>query len=72
MEQRLAKPADGLYDIMPEDHRAPYEMKEVLDRILDADDFLEFQPDYAPEFLCANARLSGYPVARNRESARAL
>ena len=58
-----AKPADGLYDIMPEDHRAPYEMREVLDRILDADDFQEFQPDYAPEFLCATARLSGYPVA---------
>lgn len=58
-----AKPADGLYDIMPEDHRAPYEVTEVLSRILDANDYLEFQPDYAPEFLCANARLSGYPIA---------
>jgi 3-methylcrotonyl-CoA carboxylase beta subunit len=58
-----AKPADGLYDIMPGDHRAPYEITEVLDRILDADEYQEFQPDYAPEFLCANARLSGYPVA---------
>jgi 3-methylcrotonyl-CoA carboxylase beta subunit len=58
-----SKPADGLYDVLPADHRAPYDMKEVLDRILDAGDFLEFQPDHAPEFLCANARLSGYPVA---------
>ena len=38
-------------------------MTEVLSRILDGNDFLEFQPDYAPEFLCANARLSGYPIA---------
>jgi acetyl-CoA carboxylase carboxyltransferase component len=58
-----AKPADGLYDIIPEDHRAPYDVNEVLTRILDAGDFLEFQPEYAPEFLCANARLAGYPVA---------
>jgi acetyl-CoA carboxylase carboxyltransferase component len=58
-----SKPADGLYDALPTDHRAPYDMREILDRILDAGDFLEFQPDHAPEFLCANARLSGYPVA---------
>lgn len=57
-----AKPADGLYEILPEDHRAAYEITEVLSRILDADDYLEFQPGYAPEFLCADARLSGYPI----------
>jgi acetyl-CoA carboxylase carboxyltransferase component len=34
-------------------------MEDILDRILDAGDFLEFQPDYAPEFLCAVARLGG-------------
>ena len=58
-----SKTADGLYDVLPADHRAPYDMHEVLDRILDAGDFLEFQPDHAPEFLCASARLAGYPVA---------
>jgi acetyl-CoA carboxylase carboxyltransferase component len=56
-EPRL--PAEGLYDVLPPDHRLPYRMEDVLDRILDADDFLEFQPDYAPEFLCAAARLNG-------------
>ncbi len=48
-----------LYDVLPPDHRLPYQIEDVLDRILDAGDFLEFQPDYAPEFLCASARLSG-------------
>ena len=58
-----AKPAEGLYDLMPADHRLPYSIEAVIERIVDHDDYLEFQPQYAPEMLCANARLSGYPVA---------
>lgn len=57
-----AEPIDDLYVLMPADHRAPYDMDEVLARLVDAEDYLEFQPDHAPEFICANARLSGYPV----------
>lgn len=57
-----AKPAEGLYDLMPADHRLPYNVEEVIQRIFDADDYLEFQPEHAPEMLCANARLSGWPV----------
>ena len=57
------KSADGLYDALPADHRAPYDVHGILTRILDPTDYLEFQPEHAPEFLCANARLSGYPVA---------
>jgi acetyl-CoA carboxylase carboxyltransferase component len=57
------KPAEGLYDVLPEDHRAPYDMQDVIDRLFDAADYLEFQPEHAPEMLCATARLSGYPVA---------
>src|SRR5205823_1118799 len=49
----------GLYDVLPGDHRLPYQIEDILDRILDDGDFLEFQPDYAPEFLCAAARLNG-------------
>ena len=58
-----AKSAEGLYDVLPPDHRAPYEVTEILERIFDADDYLEFQPGHAPEMLCANARLAGHPVA---------
>ncbi len=49
----------GLYEVLPSDHRLPYHMEDLLDRILDAGDFLEFQPEHAPEFLCAAARLNG-------------
>ncbi len=54
--------AAGLYDVLPADHRLPYQIEELLDRILDDGDFLEFQPEYAPEFLCAAARLSGRTI----------
>ncbi len=57
------KSAEGLYELMPADHRLPYNMEEVLARILDGDDYLEFQPEHAPEMLCAHARLAGYAVA---------
>jgi 3-methylcrotonyl-CoA carboxylase beta subunit len=57
-----AKPAEGLYDLLPADHRLPYDMEEVIARIVDADDYLEFQPAHAPEMLCAHARLHGRPI----------
>jgi len=58
-----AKSAEGLYEVLPADHRLPYDMMEVLDRIFDSGEFLEFQPEYAPELLCTNTRLNGRPVA---------
>ena len=56
------KSAEGLYDLMPHNHRLPYDAEEVMARIFDGDDYLEFQPNYAPEMLCAEAKLSGRPV----------
>jgi 3-methylcrotonyl-CoA carboxylase beta subunit len=52
-----------LYGVMPADHRLPYEIEDVILRIFDARDYVEFQPAYAPEMLCADARLCGRPVA---------
>jgi acetyl-CoA carboxylase carboxyltransferase component len=57
-----AKPSEGLYDLMPADHRLPYDMEEVIARIVDADDYLEFQPQHAPEMICAAARLHGRAI----------
>ncbi len=54
-----AKSAEGLYDLLPADQRLPYDVEEVIMRIVDRESYLEFQPDYAPEMLCANARLHG-------------
>ena len=57
-----AKPAEGLYDLMPADHRLPYNVEQVIARIVDADGYLEFQPGHAPEMLCAHAKLHGRPI----------
>jgi len=51
-----------LYSILPEDHRAPYEMRDVLDTFLDRDSLDEFQADFAKEMICGTARISGIPV----------
>lgn len=53
---------ESLYEIVPADHRLPYRMEDVLDRILDPDELLEFQPDYAPELLCGIGKLGGFNV----------
>lgn len=58
-----AKSAEGLYDLLPGDHRLPYNVEEAIERIFDRDDYLEFQPAHAPELLCAEARLAGRAVA---------
>lgn len=57
------KSAEGLYDLMPGDHRLPYDVEDLLARLVDRDDYLEFQPEYAPEMLCAHAKLHGRPIA---------
>ena len=51
-----------LYEILPEDHRAPYDMREVLNSILDEGKLDEFQSDYAKEMICGTARINGILV----------
>jgi 3-methylcrotonyl-CoA carboxylase beta subunit len=58
-----ARPASDLYGLLPADHRLPYEMERVIAAVFDPGEFLEFQPEYAPEMLCANVRLEGRPAA---------
>ncbi len=57
-----ARPAEDVYDLMPDDHRQPYEVRAVLDTILDEGQFDEFQAGYAPEMITAAARLKGRRV----------
>ena len=62
-EQPPPRDAADLYGVLPADHRLPYDVEEAIFRIFDGGDYREFQPEYAPEMLCANARLRGRPVA---------
>ncbi|HYE71765.1 MAG TPA: carboxyl transferase domain-containing protein, partial [Blastocatellia bacterium] len=57
-----ARPSTDLYDIIPADHRSPYDARAMLDCILDAESFDEFQADYAQEMIVGHARIAGINV----------
>src|SRR5262249_3224319 len=56
------RPEADIYRIIPEDHRLPYDMRMVLDCILDDGHLDEFQADYAKEMITGHARIGGIPV----------
>ncbi|WP_408586763.1 carboxyl transferase domain-containing protein [Novosphingobium sp.] len=56
-------PADDLYAIIPEDVRAPYDVHEVIARIVDASEFHEFKALYGSTLVCGFAHIHGMPVA---------
>jgi 3-methylcrotonyl-CoA carboxylase beta subunit len=57
-----SRPEAALYDILPSDHRQPYDVRALLSCIIDGGELDEFQADYAPEMICATARICGIPV----------
>ncbi|PQA77533.1 acyl-CoA carboxylase subunit beta [Rhodoferax sp. TS-BS-61-7] len=48
-----------LMGIVPADEREPYDVREVIARLVDGSDFLEFKASYAPEMMCGHARIEG-------------
>ncbi|GBD41148.1 Methylmalonyl-CoA carboxyltransferase 12S subunit [bacterium HR39] len=55
-------PADDLYGILPEDLREPFEIREVIARLVDGSRFSEFKARYGTTLVCGFARIHGYPV----------
>lgn len=54
---------EELMGIVPADEREPYDVREVIARLVDASDFLEFKPGYGSETVCGHARIEGHAVA---------
>jgi 3-methylcrotonyl-CoA carboxylase beta subunit len=54
--------AEELYEIIPEDHRQPYDVRKLLECLLDDGHLDEFQADYAKEMITGHARISGIQV----------
>ena len=65
---RRPKAPPPLYDpeeligIVPVDYRRPYEVREVVARIVDGSEFLDFKPDYGAATVCGHAAIEGHPV----------
>ena len=60
----VSEPQDGasLDEVLPCDHRLPYDLHDIVRRVVDREGCIEFMADFAPEILCANARIEGWPV----------
>ncbi len=54
--------AEELLGVMPRDGRKPVDMREVIARLVDDSDFLEFKAGYGPATPCVNAAIEGQPV----------
>jgi len=52
-----------LYGIVPADRRVPYEVRDVIARIVDGSELHEFRPLYGSTLVTGFARILGYPVA---------
>ncbi len=53
---------DGLDSVIPENPNQPYDMKEIIERVVDKDSFFEIHPDYAKNIIIGFARFDGYAV----------
>jgi 3-methylcrotonyl-CoA carboxylase beta subunit len=53
---------EELYSVVPADRRTPYDVREVIARLVDGSEFDEFKRLYGPTLVCGFARVWGYPV----------
>ncbi len=54
--------AGDLYGLVPPDPRTPFDVREVIARIVDGSEFDEFKQLYGTTLVCGFARIHGYPV----------
>ncbi len=64
----VSEPEDPYYDpeemygVIPTDLRKPFNMKEIIARLVDGSRFQEFKELYGQTLICGFARIMGYPV----------
>ena len=56
------EPPESLYDVVPADTRTPYDVREVIRRVVDASRFHEFKKLYGETLVCGFARVYGHEV----------
>jgi geranyl-CoA carboxylase beta subunit len=65
-ERRFREPrysADDLCGVVPVDYRKPFDVREVIARIVDDSDFLDFKALYGVHTVCGQAEIEGHPIA---------
>ena len=65
---RVAEPAEPLYPaeelnyLVPFNQKRTYSIEQVLARLFDASEHMEYRPEYGPEVYCGVARIDGFPM----------
>ncbi len=54
--------SSDLYQLMPFDQKRSYVFKEILARLVDGSQHMEFKPDYGPEIYTGLVKVDGFPV----------
>jgi 3-methylcrotonyl-CoA carboxylase beta subunit len=54
--------AESVYGVVPTDLRTPYDVRDVIARIVDGSRFAEFKAEYGPTLVTGFARIYGHPV----------
>jgi geranyl-CoA carboxylase beta subunit len=55
-------PIDDILGIVPVDYRQPYDVRQVIARLVDDSDFLDFKPGFGPETVTGQAAIEGYAL----------
>ncbi len=55
-------PAEDIYGVVPPDTRQPYDVREIIARIVDGSELHEFKARYGKTLVCGFAHIYGYPV----------
>ncbi len=54
--------SDEIYGIVPQDTRFPYDVREIIARLVDGSEFHEFKARYGKTIVCGFCHLEGYPA----------
>ena len=57
-----AYPVDDIFGIVSREYRFPYDVREVIARVVDDSEFQEFKKLYGSTLVCGFAHIDGYPV----------
>ena len=55
-------PVDDLLGLVPNDQKKPFDMKEVIARLVDGSEFLEFKTEYDNQTVCGWAHIGGFTL----------
>ncbi len=61
-EDPVDRVEESLDSLVPADPAKPYDIKELIEKVVDEGDFFEIQPDFAKNIVVGFARMGGHPV----------